>query len=151
MTVKEAANKLSLEEKEIRKRRKDGMIIGLKKLPNGRLFIPEDTKIIPSKIEVKSFILQILKFKNDMNYIISRELCADNDSLNDLISYLYKRGFIGQVGFYNNIMELFSIIKVTEKGFDYVTGGKIKTDSEPPKTYSLFSLKIDSINGFKVG
>ena len=53
MTVKEAADKLNLDEKEVRKRRKDNMIIGLRKV-NGRLIIPDDTAIIPSKKETKS-------------------------------------------------------------------------------------------------
>lgn len=146
MTVKEAADKLNLDEKEVRKRRKDNMIIGLRKV-NGRLIIPDDTAIIPSKKEIQAFLVQILKFKNDSNYVISRELCPDANSLNNIVTYLFKRGFIGEVKSDSNIAHLFSRIKVTESGFDYVVKSNINST-----TTSNVSINILSVNPqLKVG
>lgn len=139
MTVKEAADKFNLEEKEIRKRRKDEMIIGLRKADR-RLIIPDDTTIIPSKKEIQSFLLQILKFKNDRNYVISRELCSDANSLNNIVTYLFKRGFIGEVESDSDIIHLFSKIKVTESGFDYVVKGNINFTTNSNATINILPV-----------
>ena len=60
MTVKEASVIFKLEEKEIRKRNSDSMILGVGKIGRN-IFIPDDTKIIPSKLEIKAFLVQIIK------------------------------------------------------------------------------------------
>ena len=73
MTVKEASIRFDLDEKEIRKRQRDNMIIGIRK--DGRsVVIPDNTEIIPSKSEVRSFLFQILKKRNNVETIISRSL-----------------------------------------------------------------------------
>mgnify|MGYP000130445727 CR=1 FL=1 len=80
MTVKEASIRFDLDEKEIRKRQRDNMIIGIRK--DGRsVVIPDNTEIIPSKSEVRSFLFQILKKRNNVETIISRSLCPTTSSL----------------------------------------------------------------------
>ena len=48
MTIKEASVKFNLEVQEIRRRKRDDMILGVRK--DGRkIIIPDDTVLIPSK------------------------------------------------------------------------------------------------------
>ena len=95
MTVKEASKKFNLDEKEIRNRQRNDMIIGIRK--DGRnIVIPYDTEIIPSKKDIQSFLLQILRQRNNVNTVISRKLCPDKSTPDSLMRYLYKRGFIGR-------------------------------------------------------
>ena len=54
MTIKEASVKFNLDEKEIRARKKDNMIIGVRK-DGINVVIPDDTILIPSKKEIQSF------------------------------------------------------------------------------------------------
>ena len=121
MTVKEASIRFNIDEKEIRKRRKDKMIIGAR--TDGKsVVIPDDTIIIPSKNDIQHFILQIIKYKNNNTYPISRSLCPQSEQLKAVIDYLFKRGFIGEVDFEENISTLFKKIQITDDGFDYVIG-----------------------------
>lgn len=74
MNIKEAAEKFGLDETEIKNRKKDGMIFGVRTVKN-RVIIPDETVIIPSKQEIQAFLFQILKYKNNPNVTISREFC----------------------------------------------------------------------------
>ncbi len=68
MTTNEACEKFGLEKKELYKRIKAGMIPGVVK--KGRMFvIPNETPFIPSEQEIRTFLLQILKFKNNPSYV----------------------------------------------------------------------------------
>lgn len=76
MTIREASKKFNLEEKEIRNRQRNDMIPGIYK-EGKNIVIPDNTEIIPSKKEIQSFLLQILKYRNNNNIVISRKLCPD--------------------------------------------------------------------------
>ena len=121
MTIKEASVKFNLNEKEIRNRKKDNMIIGVRN--DGRnVVIPDDTILIPSKKDIQSFLLQIVKYKNNKSTIISREMCPKQEQLQAVILYLYNRGFIGRYTFSENIETLFDNIQITDNGFDFIFG-----------------------------
>lgn len=121
MTIKEASVKFGIEEKEIRTRKKDNMIIGVYK--DGKsVVIPDETMLIPSKKQIQSFLLQIVKYKNNNSFSISRALCPQEDQLNALMNYLYERGFIGEYTFTKDIKRLFDNIQITDDGFDFVFG-----------------------------
>ena len=121
MTVKEASEKFNIDEKEIRKRNKDGMILGVRK--DGRhIVIPNDTIIIPAKKEIQSLLLQIIKLKNCDAYPINRKVCLNEAMLKAIITYLYERGFIEEIKFESDIKDLFHKIRITDDGFDYVIG-----------------------------
>lgn len=147
MTIKEASIKFNLDEKEIRKRQQDGMIIGIRK--DGRtVMIPENTEIIPSKMSIRSFLLQVLKQRNNNAIVVSRALCPDQETLKSLLKYLYNRGFIGN---YNAAMsdELISKIQLTDEGISYVLGEKnynslISNESKSLKV-NLNVINIESI------
>ena len=95
MTTNEACEKFGLEKKELYKRIKAGMIPGVVK--KGRMFvIPNETPFIPSEQEIRTFLLQILKFKNNPSYVFSRRLCQTDKDLKDVLHYLYCRGFVGE-------------------------------------------------------
>lgn len=121
MTIREASIKFNLDEKEIRKRKKDNMIINVRK--DGRsVVIPDDTMLIPSKADIQSFLLQIIKYKNNNAFTISKSLCPGREQLHAVMDYLYKRGFIGNYTFTEEIEEMFSNVQMTDSGFDFVFG-----------------------------
>ena len=95
MTIKEASVNFNLDEKEIRARKKDNMIIGVRKDGNN-VVIPNDTILIPSKKDIQSFLLQIIKYKNNNSITISRAMCPQSEQLQAIMIYLYNRGFIGK-------------------------------------------------------
>lgn len=121
MTIKEASVNFNLDEKEIRARKKDNMIIGVRKDGNC-VVIPNDTILIPSKKDIQSFLLQIVKYKNNNSITISRAMCPTSEQLQAIMIYLYNRGFIGEYTFSEDIYTLFDNIQITDSGFDFVFG-----------------------------
>lgn len=121
MTIKEASVKFNLDEKEIRARKKDNMIIGVRR-DGGSVVIPNDTILIPSKKDIQSFLLQIVKYKNNNSITISRAMCPTSEQLQAIMIYLYNRGFIGKYTFSEDIGTLFNDVQITDSGFDFVFG-----------------------------
>ena len=78
------------------------MIIGAANI-NGKVYIPDDTTIIPNKKDIQSFLFQILQKKNNKDYVFSRKLCPDQETLFYLVEYLYRRGFIGEYKFNDDV------------------------------------------------
>ena len=121
MTVKDASVKFNIDEKEIRRRIKDDMVKGIRK--DGRtIIIPDDTVLIPSKKEIRFFLMQIIKYKNNTSIAISREICPSDEQLRALTIYLYNTGYIGESNFSSNIRELFDKIQITDKGINLLFG-----------------------------
>lgn len=121
MTVKEASEKFRLTETEVRKRKNDGMILGVYK--NGRsIVIPDDTKVLPSKREIRLFLFQIIQTKNNKHNIIARDFCQTEEELKIVLEYIYKSGFIGEYEFNEDINECFFNMNLTEKGMAFVIG-----------------------------
>ena len=123
MTTKEASRIFHIDEKEIRKRYGDGMIIAAYKDGNF-IVVPDETEIIPSKQEVKSFLLQLIKIKNNSTYVVSRSMCPDMDTLKALLRYLYQRGMIGKYEEVSSEAEMLVNVQLTDDGFAYVLGEK---------------------------
>lgn len=124
MTIKQAAEIFHIDEKIIRKSIKDGM---LEKRKNKRYIeIPNETTFIPVKNEIQAFLFQILKYKNNVHFPISRKLCPDIESLRILFEYLYHNGYIAEYQFSENISTLFDNIMLTDEAMELVFGkGKI--------------------------
>lgn len=126
MTTAEACSRFKLDKKELQKRIKEDMVLGIHK--EGRfLVIPDETKIIPSKTNIMSFLFQIVKYKNNPSTTVSRALCPTDDGLRAVMEYLYKRGFIGTYEFSPYIPDLFASATLTDEGLTYMLG---KTTSE---------------------
>ena len=141
MTVKEASHIFNLDEKEIRKRKQDDMIIGVRK--DGKLiFIPDDTKIIPSKIEIKAFLLEIIKYKNNDKIVLYRSLCPDCESLIAVAEYLNKKGFIGKYDYFNNADDFFDEVKLTDKGIEFI----FEKESQKIAKYQFFPIQLNPNN-----
>lgn len=130
MTVKEASVIFKLDETEIRKRINQDMVIGSTK-DKRKFVIPDTTKIIPSKQEIRSFLFQILKYKNNNSYIVSRELCPDDIRLEVLMEYLYLRGFIDSCICSNGIKSAFEEIKLTDRGLNYILDANSNKKLDP--------------------
>ena len=143
MTIKEASERFGIDEKEIKKRKNDSMIIGIHK--KGKyLIIPDNTLIIPSKNDIRCFLFEILKHKNNPNNVFSRRLCPDIKSFQILLKYLYDRGFIGDYIFDENITQTLTTIMLTDEGINYVIGN---ANINKMNNYNIFPLKINpSIN-----
>lgn len=119
MTTNEACEKFGLEKKELYKRIKAGMILGVVK--KGRMFvIPNETAFIPSEQEIRTFLLQILKFKNNPSYIFSRGLCQTDKDLENVLHYLYCRGFVGEDISVTDPSDALNRAKLTDTGFEYI-------------------------------
>lgn len=139
MTVKDASLKFKLDEKEIRKRKNDNMILGVEK--EGRnIYIPDDTKIIPSKAEIKSFLFQIIKYKNNSATVISRTLCPSRENLEIMADYLYRKGFIGKYSDFNGEENFFDTVKLTDEGLAFVFG---KTVISKYSNHIPFTIQIN--------
>ena len=129
MTTNEACEKFGLEKKELYKRIKAGMILGVVK--KGRMFvIPDKTPFIPSEQEIRTFLLQILKFKNNPSYVFSRGLCQTDKALKDVLQYLYCRGFVGEDVSVTDPSDALNQTKLTDAGFEYIvhTSSRKKTE-----------------------
>lgn len=145
MTIKEASVKFKIDEKEIRKRQREGMIIGIRK-EGKSVIVPDDTEIIPSKRDIKSFLLQILKQRNNATTIISRGLCPDEKTLRSLLKYLYKRGLIGEYDETISDNDLIKQVKLTDEGLSYVFGDKNYTSLNTPIALPLtVNINIASV------
>ncbi len=150
MTIKEASVLFNLDEKEIRKRKNNGMIIGVRK--DGRaVVIPNETVIIPSKKDIQSFLLQIIRYKNNPHISLSRKICPDQRSLCAVMQYLFLRGFIGELCDTDNksIDTLFAEVELTDEGINYIMGNgvynRINVDLSVPLQINP-SFKIGLIN-----
>ena len=119
MTTREAAEKFNLEIQEVRKRKNDGMIPGARTV-KGRIVIPDDIEILPSKQEIQSFLFEIIKYKNNPNVTISREYCPDEISLHSVVNYVYRRGFVGEFEFNSKIQILFQNLSLTDEGLKFI-------------------------------
>ena len=145
MTIKEASVKFKMDEKEVRRRQRDGMIIGIHK-EGKSVVIPDDTEIIPSKRDIKSFLLQILKQRNNATTVISRGLCPDEKTLRSLLKYLYKRGLIGDYDEKVFGIDLIKQIKLTDEGLSYVFGDKNYISLNAPSAVPLtVNINIASV------
>ena len=103
------------------------------------------------KKDIQSFLLQIIKYKNNKAIAISRDLCPRNEQLRAVMSYLYNKGFIGDFTFLENIEDLFDNVQITDKGFDFILGygsfGKLSNI-----IYNPIQLNPDiSFSAIKVG
>lgn len=124
MTTAEACKKFNLTKSELDKRRKAGMIYPRpSKGEDGRYIISDETEIIPSQMDIVTFLLQILKYKNNPNIVISRQLCPGDQELKAVLNYLYHRGFIGEYTYSPDIAEAFDTVSLTDGGFAYILGG----------------------------
>lgn len=141
MTVKEAANKFGRNENEIRAIIRDGFLLAHKE--KGKYIIPNDTQIIISKTEIQIFLLQIIKYKNNEHYVISRKGCPCFEELKILADYLYINGLIGQINTYKNEDEFFQKAKLTDKGFDLILGTVTKKAKNDIKFSIIPSLNIN--------
>ncbi|MBQ2284182.1 MAG: hypothetical protein II244_00790 [Clostridia bacterium] len=120
MTIKRASEVFNLDEKIIRKSIKDGM---LEKRRVGKMIeIPDDTKFIPQKRDIKNFLFHILCCKNNAHYPVPRKMCPNNESLKILLEYLYCKGFIIEYDFSEDTSNLFHNIVLTDDAIAFIFG-----------------------------
>jgi hypothetical protein len=121
MTLKEAAKKFCLDETEVRKRKEDGMILGVSK-EKGHIHIPDDTQIIPSKIAVQAFLLQLMKSKNAQPCLSAETLCPNDEKRKALLEYLCRRGLVSRNTAWAGEEYCLAAFYLTEAGLKYVVG-----------------------------
>lgn len=146
MTVNGAFRIFKLSEKDIRKCCKDGMVKGAYKNKN-RWIIPDETKIILTKKQVQEFLFQIIKFKNNPNLPISRELCETEEKTKILFDYLFELGLLGEYVFLSNIKSLFYDVQITDKGFELLMGSYYrKINVNLIETFNLININVGLVN-----
>ena len=147
MTIKKAAEIFKINEKIIRKSVNDGM---LPKQKVGRnVEIPDETEFIPIKNDIQAFLFQILRYKNNPHYPISRRMCPDAKSLKILFDYLYNNGYIAECEFSEDIGTLFNNIVLTDEATNLIFS-KYKIDQLKNITFMPINinptLKVGLIN-----
>lgn len=131
MTTKQASALFNKTESCIRECYRDGMIIGAVK-EKKLISIPDDTKIIPSKKEVMSFLYQILRYKNNRQIVINQHFYRGNvNNLKIIANYLNEQGYIGEYGDFDTDKEFFDMVQLTDNGMDLVvnTNNTIRVDN----------------------
>lgn len=141
MTIKQAAIKFGKSENQIRAIIKDGLLNAHKE--KGRLIISDNIEIIITKSEIQSFLLQIIKYKNNEQYVISRASCPSFNELKILARYLYEKGFIGKLDTYSDEIEFFKNVKLTETGFDFALGTIAKKTKSNIKFAIIPSMNVN--------
>ena len=147
MTIKKASEIFKVDEKIIRKSVNDGM---LPKQKVGRnVEIPDETEFIPIKNDIQAFLFQILRYKNNPHYPISRRMCPDAKSLKILFDYLYNNGYIAECEFSEDICTLFNNIVLTDEATNLIFS-KYKIDQLKNITFMPINinptLKVGLIN-----
>ena len=118
MTIKKATEIFQIDEKIIRKSIDDGL---LQKRKIGRnIEIPDDTKFIPIKNDIQAFLFQILRYKNNPYFPISRRMCPDGNSLKILFDYLYHNGYITEYEFSEDISVVFKNTILTDEATELI-------------------------------
>ena len=80
---------------------------------------------MPNKKDIHSFLFQILQKKNNKDYVFSRKLCPDRETLFCLVEYLYRRGFIGEYNFNDDVDSLLETVMLTSEGLEFVMGSRL--------------------------
>lgn len=123
MTIKEISSKFKIDEKVIRQSIKDGLIEADKtKRP---YILSDDLKFIPIKKQLQAFLFQVLKYKNNPNIALNRSMCQNNEQLNILLEYLFKKGFVSKWEICEDICCSFTSIMLTDDGIDFAVGEKL--------------------------
>ena len=141
MTIKQAAIKFGKSENQIRAIIKDGLLNAHKE--KGILIISDNIEIIITKSEIQSFLLQIIKYKNNEQYVNSRASCPSFNELKNLARYLYEKGFIGKLDTYSDEIEFFKNVKLTETGFDFALGTIAKKTKSNIKFAIIPSMNVN--------
>ncbi len=118
MTIKKAVETFKIDEKIIRKSIKDGMIP--KRKVGRNIEIPDETDFIPVKNDIQAFLFQILCYKNNSRLPVSRRMCPDAESLKILFEYLYRKGYITEYEFSEDVLVLFNNIVLTDEAIDLI-------------------------------
>ncbi len=149
MTTNQASAIFGIDPKEVRKRIKDNMVNYTRER---RIYIiPDNTKILPSKQQIQAFLFQIIKYKNNPNIVISRNLCPNEETLKAVVEYLYNNGYIGDYSFESDIVKLFDGIMLTDKAFDFVFTAKSITKINVPIELNMpITLNIN-LNLIRIG
>ena len=150
MTVKEASKHFGKTEREIRQAIKDGLLQARKE--HGKYLISDKTEIIVLKSEVKMFLIEILKYKNNQKTSLNRSLCPTPEELKVLANYLYYQGFVGEYKECSEAKEFFQNVQLTDKGFLYAVGEKsLKSNFnfplaiKPEFNFSLLNLSLGAV------
>lgn len=147
MTVNEACELFGKDKREIYQCLKEKMVPKARKVKN-KWIIPDGTKIIPSKMDIQCFLLEVLKFKNNPKVVVSRSLFPDEESLKILLEYVYNKGLIGEYSLSSfEVSQALSSIKMTEQGFDWLLGKSNQTLS----SHQISIFQINVTNNFQAG
>ena len=136
MTTKEAAERSGKSINTIRKLCKEQLIPGAIKRSN-KWIIPDETRVILDRMEIKTVLIQIIKYKNNPCVVVSRKLFHNDQVMSETIKLLYKLGLIGDYEWKTEIKELFSSIMLTDEGLKMVIPER--------RTFKLGSISVINV------
>jgi len=122
MTVKEASEKFNISRDEIRKlcrESQNSIVKYVKANKNVYWDIDDDTKVIMTKEQILHSLLQLLKYKNNPNNVVSRRTFPNDEISIMVFDYLSTLGYVSARESNSiTLMECLKTIALTEEGFN---------------------------------
>ena len=141
MTTAQASECFHIDTKEIRTLCKEKLIPDAYRF-KGKYVIPDDTKVILSKNQIRMILLHLLKYLNSDKHLLP-ELLNDEIKRSCVLECLYHLGFI--------TYESLSLekVRITDEGFSFLFEGKHNSwKFDTSLSLISFSPKIGLINAF---
>lgn len=134
--TKQAEKKFHISKKQIYELGKKGLC-GIHK-EGKKWVIPDNTKILISVSEIRRFLIQVIKYKNNSGYTFPRDLCPTEIILKELVNQQYHNGFIGSTAKGSNAIEILENVILTEKGIDIAIG-----DAQKPQMINIQNFNVN--------
>ncbi len=151
MTVKEASEKFNIPKEKIRELCRDsqnGPIVYIKANKNIRWYIDDDTKIIMTKDQIFYSLLQLLKYKNNSNYVISHRTFSNDNISTIIFDYLCDLGYVSKRGLtVCSLIDCLNTISLTEEGINALLNPMQKKrceNAKPVKFSTNINVNINS-------
>lgn len=152
MTIKKAKERFGIDDKTLQKLCRDSRAENIPYIEavkiNNKWIIDDNTNIIITKQQITDVLYQLLKYKNNKNATISRRCFPNDEVLYMTYKKLYSLGFVTQgLSNFTNLDQLFSMLMVTEEGFDFLFKNKSRNriDDLPPIQIFNFNTKIGGV------
>lgn len=122
MTVKEASEKFNISKEKIRdlcRESQNGSITYIKANKKVYWNIDDDTKVIMTKDQIMYSLLQLLKYKNNPNDVISHKTFPNDEISVVIFDYLCALGYVGaRETTVTTLKDCLDTISLTEEGIN---------------------------------
>lgn len=141
MTTKQASDTFCIPVRTIRDLCRQNKIADVVK--NGREYIiPDDTPVIITDDKAKAFLLQLLKFKNNPDIVLSQCGIDSEQKGRTFLRYLLSQNLIGECDYCDDYRQLLRNMQITDHGFDFLLGSIAKE----PKSININIEVSNNVN-----